>query len=284
MDVIINKKLRRKVKEVEIIWKESHNRFQDFSLWDEKINNSVTVNYKISIITTVMNRLHDIKQTLIKNITDNISYSNLEFVILDYNSSDGLEEWVKNNLKEYINSGVVNYYRTTEPKYFSMAHSRNIAYKVADGVIINNVDADSYTDKGFVEYINLMANQTKLNKVIFAKSRQLLRGRIGFYKEAFFSLGGYNEEFNGYGHDDADIMHRALYLGFMLMCYRKFSGCVSDHQKHQEGNYKYPWWETEVQNRLLSYANLFSGKFVANKDREWGKAKLIKNFNEEVIT
>ena len=59
-------------------------------------------NNKISFCTVCMNRLHHLKMTLQKNISDNRDYSNLEFIILDYNSSDGLGEYIRDNFNEEI--------------------------------------------------------------------------------------------------------------------------------------------------------------------------------------
>ncbi len=89
-------------------------------------------------------------------------------------------------MMEYIKSGRVSYYRTDKPKYFSMARSRNIAFKVAKGEIVNNLDADNYTyspnyspKECWASYLNKMANQQK-GKVIFAKGKRGMHGRIGF--------------------------------------------------------------------------------------------------------
>ena len=92
-------------------------------IWDRIFTKPEIKNYKISFCTTCMDRLHNLKETLPKNIKDNEEDDDLEFVILDYNSSDGLEEWVKNNMMEYIDSGRLVFYRTEEPKYFDMSHS-----------------------------------------------------------------------------------------------------------------------------------------------------------------
>ena len=88
-----------------------------------------------------MNRLHHLKETLLKNIEDNISYGKLEFILLDYNSSDGLEEWVKSKLAKYIDNGILKYHRTSEPKSFHRSHSRNVALKLGSGDILCNLDA-----------------------------------------------------------------------------------------------------------------------------------------------
>lgn len=270
-------------KVLEMAWHEAF--LPAVQVWDGKFTKPVKKEYKISLCTTSMNRLKDVKRTIPKNIKDNSDYSNIEFVLLDYNSKDGLGDWVKSEMMEYIEKGTLVYYRTEEPEYYDMSHSRNIAFKLATGDIINSIDADAYTNEGFVTFVNQLANEQP-RKAIFAKSRQLLRGRLGFYKDEFTKLlGGYNEQLKGYGNDDSDLLNRAWGLDFRMMAYRgAFCGGVDDHIKHQAGNYKELWWVTEGRNRFRSYANLILEEFKANEGREWGKAKLIKNFKEEVET
>ncbi|KKL80749.1 hypothetical protein LCGC14_2001600, partial [marine sediment metagenome] len=63
-------------------------------IWDGKFTSNIRKIYKISFCTTCMGRLYNLKETLPKNIEANGEYPNVEFVILDYNSSDGLGDWV----------------------------------------------------------------------------------------------------------------------------------------------------------------------------------------------
>lgn len=62
-----------------------------------------------------MNRLHHLEQTLLTNILDNADYPDLEFVLLDYNSTDQLEQYVKTSLQQYIDNGTLVYYKTNGP-------------------------------------------------------------------------------------------------------------------------------------------------------------------------
>uniref|UniRef100_A0A6M3ISB9 Putative glycosyltransferase n=1 Tax=viral metagenome TaxID=1070528 RepID=A0A6M3ISB9_9ZZZZ len=250
-------------------------------VWDRTFTAEVTKRYRISICTTVMNRLGDLQKTLLKNIADNADYPHVEFVVLDYNSSDGLGDWMRG--LEGVGSAV-NYYRTTEPEYYSMAHSRNIAFKMAEGEIVVNVDADGYTNAGFAAYLNRLANEQP-RKAIFAKGKKMMRGRLGFYKDEFINeLGGYDEDLLGYGHDDHDLMTRAWGLGYKLMWFGgQFCGLVDNHRKHQGGNYQHSSWKyTERRNKLLSLYNLSVGQFKANEGRHWGRAHLVKNFSQEI--
>ena len=72
--------------------------------------------HKISVCTTVMGRLKDLQETLPKNIEDNLDYPNVEHVILDYNSQDGLEDWIKANYMQEIDDGRMLYARTDQPQ------------------------------------------------------------------------------------------------------------------------------------------------------------------------
>ena len=249
-------------------------------VWNGRFTKEDTKKHIISICTTCMNRLDDLKQTLPVNIEDNILYDNVEFVVLDYGSSNNeMYKWLTEDkrMREYIELRLLNYYKVHGVNFYSMSHSRNVAFKVANGSIVNNVDADCFTNKGFAAFINRTANECP-EKAMFAKSKQLLRGRLGFYKNEFIELlGGYDESLTGYGHDDQDLMNRAWELGFTMMPFRgTFSGCVKEHRKHLTDNFKEKrWWYSEGKNRLLSYMNLIVGKFKANKGKEWGKANLI---------
>jgi len=284
----INTKKLAKI--LEDAWYRSMKETDGFVCWDGLFTKPFIKQYKISICTTIMDRLKDLKQTLPQNIKDNSDYPNVEFVVLDYNSKkDDIGGWIKSEMMEHIDSGKLVYYRTTEPQYFDMSHSRNIAFLAATGDIVNNVDADSFTPSseefGFATYLNKLANEQP-EKAIFAKSRQLLRGRLGFYRKEFIELlGGYDEKLKGYGNDDANLQNRSWELGFKMMSFRgQFCGRAPDHIKHQEGKYKEEWWRTEGKNRLISYTDLITGNFKANEGRVWGKAKLIKNFEEGGVT
>jgi len=254
--------------------------------WDGTFRKKVSRNRKVSICTTCMNRLKDIKRTLPKNIKDNSDYPNVEFILLDYNSSDGLGDWVRSEMLEHIKNDTLVYFRTEEPQFYSMTHSRNIAFKVATGEIVNNVDSDNYTNKGFATYINRLAEEVP-KRAIFGKGRRMLRGRLGFYRQEFIDLlGGYNEQLIGYGHDDHDLLHRAWGLKFKLAWFGgQFYSIVEDHKKHEQGNYPHTDWKyTERLNKIVSYFNISIKRFKANEGEKWGSTKLIRNFSEEIET
>jgi|JI6StandDraft_1071083.scaffolds.fasta_scaffold02906_13 hypothetical protein len=252
-------------------------------VWLESSYRSIR-NVRISLCTTCMGRLSDLATTLPKNILDNADYPELEFVVLDYNSSDNLGTWIGSEMRHEIESGRLIYARTNEPTVYSMTHSRNMAFRVATGEIVCNVDADNFTGVGFAEKINELA-QWRASGVVFGKGPRKLRGRLGFWKTDFVNvLGGYDEDIEDYGFDDWDILLRAWASGFVLLPFGEDYHDQTDSPKYQVDNMKCKDWRyTEVRNRLLSLRNISAGRLKANVGRAWGQGLIVKNFRERML-
>lgn len=167
----------------------------------------------VSLCTVCKNRAHHYKQTILKNIQDNGTDGNVEFLLLDYNSDDDLEEWVKEHLMEHIESGVFSYYKTFDPLYFDRSHSRNMAFRLAQGNLVCNVDADNYTGPSFAAYLS---QEFSADNDIFlcaggehdSISCSDIGGRICVSAKDFVALGGYDEEMRNYGFEDYDLISR----------------------------------------------------------------------------
>ena len=238
---------------------------------------------KISLCTTCMGRLHHLSQTLPKNLEDNKDHPDVEFVILNYNSQDGLDEWMKQYVPQ-MQSGRILYLKESTAKWYSMTHTRNIAFKAATGDVVCNVDADNLTGP-FATELNRLALEFK-EKALFSKGKRLLHGRLGFFKKEFVGmLGGYDEDLIGYGHDDRDIFDRAMALGFKIA---RFDGTTYIQRLHHgraervEHMLEKDRRGMEERNRAISQQKLANKVFKANQGREWGSATLIKNFTEEI--
>ena len=50
----------------------------------------------ISLCTPIMNRLDDFRETIGSRVSNAISHGPVEIVVLDYNSTDGLEDYMRN--------------------------------------------------------------------------------------------------------------------------------------------------------------------------------------------
>ena len=251
-------------------------------------------NYKMSFCITCMGRKVHLEQTLLKNIRVGMPYRNVEFVLLDYNSPDGLEKWIYNNFRDFISIGVLKYCKTTEPSRFRMSHAKNVAHRMATGDILCNLDADNFVHKGFIDQANRVFR--KNNRIVFCvvddilgKRKDLVggaKGRIAIKREDFYRINGYNEICAVWGNDDTDFVKRLVMSG----CRKEpidiaFMSSIYHDDKVRFKNY-------DVKNGCRSVVNKFTKKkfsnyvrkngFVANLDNSWGNANLVVNFKEKI--
>lgn len=201
-----------------------------------------------------MNRLYHLKETLLKNIEDNISYEKLEFILLDYNSSDGLEEWVKSKLAKYIDNGILRYHRTSEPKSFHRSHSRNVALKLGSGDILCNLDADNFLGNDFASYVNY---NFSFNKDVFLTSgfKNGSYGKICVKKEHFLKIKGYDERMSGWGYEDDDLYFRLNLLGINQVNFfeKKFYSMVIFSQNNEKTKVDFRNYDREKPNKVGPY-------------------------------
>jgi Sulfotransferase domain/N-terminal domain of galactosyltransferase len=160
--------------------------------------------------------------TLPVNLASN-SYENCKFLLLDYNSEDGLLEYVWREHREAIESGKLVVYSYPEAKKFNMAHAKNMAHRlgILEGAdILVNLDADNYAPNEFAEY--LADRFTKLAKHTLMWARMVkgdfargISGRMAYHRDAFIKVGGYDEQFNTWSPDDKDFNLRLRRLGYV---------------------------------------------------------------------
>ena len=190
--------------------------------------------HKISFNITCMNRLHHIKQTLQQNIHDNFLSEQVEFNLLDYNSKDGLERWVRQQ-GELFDTGIFNYYKTITPTYYHRTHSRNMAFRLSTGDIVCNLDADNYLGEGFAAYIlNLFCMSDE--KVFYTPrySERDVIGRLCLWRKHFLSVNGYNEALPGYGLEDIELYYRLWKSGIEQEFILENRFCKAIHHSHEE--------------------------------------------------
>jgi glycosyltransferase involved in cell wall biosynthesis len=237
-----------------------------------------------------MNRLCDLRKTLPENLND--QYDNVEYVLLDYGSTDGLGEWVQNEMMEHINGGRLVYYRT-ESQYFHPNHSRNVSFRLAKNDIVVNVDADNYMGAGFLGALNHCATvggrilMVPSNFLLPGSDRFLLRGRFALYRGDIHELGGFDEDLDqGFSHDDVNFVLRAMLARFKVV---RFDESFTSRRIHttDDGRVQYvrnkDFQEMKRVNQFITACKLGKGVTCVNQDKHWGKAAVYKNFQYEAI-
>ena len=220
----------------------------------------------VSLCTVCKNRSAHYKATILKNIADHSDDPKVEFILLDYNSEDDLEEWVKTNLADHIQSGLLTYYKTNEPEYFHRSHSRNMVFRLAKGQVICNVDADNFTGPSFANFLrDCFLNDKNIFVCAGGKFDSIacsdIGGRIGITQEAFLNVSGYDEAMANYGFEDFDLIGRLEMSGTkkVLIKNNEFLEAIKHSEKnrlHEEFPYK------NLKNIFLHYIDPTRSKIL----------------------
>ncbi|HEY1171032.1 MAG TPA: glycosyltransferase [Verrucomicrobiae bacterium] len=165
----------------------------------------------ISFCTTCMGRLHHLKQTLLANMEVCRDMPDVEFCLVNYNSQDGMDAWVKTELGEQLKSGRLRYVHTMKPKQFKMGVAKNMAHVLGTGMFLVNVDADNFLTP---EYVQALRSEIAAGgEVIHFPSDDRAWGggfgRVAVRADLFRAVGGYDEEHSGWGAEDWDLVQRA---------------------------------------------------------------------------
>ena len=248
---------------------------------------------KISFCISCMNRFWQIKNTLVKNLKDNYEDRDVvEFILIDFNSNDGLRDFVTNNFKDEIKKKYLKYYFTEELDSWHAPITRNTTHIVANGDILVNLDADNYTGyRGGKFLLDIYKNNDRnifihQGQGIFGKGNS---GRISYYKEDFLKIGGYDQDFMPMGHLDGDLINRFVAFGIKRInlpndYYNKtIKNTKDDSVKNCKS--KYTWREMCKYNTNLSSNNISNNKLIANEGKTIGIANklILFNNNNEIV-
>ena len=173
---------------------------------------------KIAFCTTCKGRTQHLRLTLPRNLEDNPKSL---FVVLDYNSQDGLTDFLISSCGDAIQQGRLVIYSYPEAEVFKMAHAKNMAHRcaIAEGAdVLCNLDADNYAGAGFEDFIerHFATKQplflwAHMVKGLMARG---ISGRIVISKQAFLKAGGYDERYDTWAPDDKDMNQRLGLLGY----------------------------------------------------------------------
>jgi glycosyltransferase involved in cell wall biosynthesis len=259
---------------------------------------------RVSLCTTTMNRLDFFSKTIIPNLEDN---PDCEYVVLDYNSTDGTEAWVRDNLLSYIENGKLVYCKEFTATHFKPSHSRNMCMRLATGDILCNVDSDNYAGSGFAEYLaRVFSTQYEQPKVIanhprvFEPIDQGGHGRIALLRRDFYYWGGYCEDFIGWGEEDNNLNLRMMKQTLLFHREKIHWRFLRDihhgddlRVKHIDftdipvgehtSDILYNKRNSRMLNKALSESDVDAHRYVCNFGKNWGGGTVIKNFSEEVV-
>ncbi len=207
----------------------------------------------VSYCITCKGRKHHVAQTLRANMDAEKNNPNVEFVLLDYDSRDGLSDYIRKEFAADIASHKLRYAKVEQAPYFQYAHAKNMAHRLATGDILVNLDADNFIAPDSSHWlvrqfqahphsIATVLTRTFADEVKQKVQKRLGRydvpdcasGRIALLHTDFNRLGGYNESFSAWGGEDTDIALRARDAGLHKIAWpRELIGSAIDHSNEE---------------------------------------------------
>lgn len=244
---------------------------------------------KVSLCITCRGRLHHLRETFPRNLKENEGYKDLEFVILDYDSQDGMEAWARKELAGLTKSGRVVYGKITGVPRFHHAHAKNVAHLLASGDLVVNLDADNFTGKEYAAEMARIFEEAGQRTLICVpdtlhKSPSLY-GRIGMGNTLFKELRGYDESIMGWAVEDTDLCHRAIGRQAALRHVEVPGIGAIEHpmaERGKDGGYD----PVANQNRVrefLRHKRRTDPKGLGVNLKGWGRATVVVNFGEKTV-
>lgn len=179
----------------------------------------------LSFCQTCGNRRSYAERTLPHNLQIASGWDGVEFILLDYGSTDGFVDFVRGLPRQHQIRCFR--YETTGP--FHMSHAKNLSHVLAAGRVVCNLDIDNFIHPDSIkELLQLKDNVVlhgldptpALRFVIGAKPLIMSNGshgRISMTSATFTRLRGYDEKMTRMGHQDVDLLRRAKSCGMEVV-------------------------------------------------------------------
>jgi glycosyltransferase involved in cell wall biosynthesis len=227
---------------------------------------------KLSFCISCKNRFEQISKTLPQNLADNHLHRDLvEFVLVDFGSTDGLTEWIINQFPGEIDSGYLSFFYTDELTWWSAPVAKNTAHLYASGEVLVNLDADNFTGPQgglfVLEKFDLYGPQLLLHQFNNVLGSGCF-GRIGMHNRYFTAVGGYNERLEPMGYQDTDLLNRLgeWGLSYKMIANPLYSNAIrnSKNESIKYCNSSLTWEQMEMTNHQTSRKDIYTGNIVAN--------------------
>lgn len=216
---------------------------------------------KISFCTTCFNRARQLMEVFDRNTELVAENPNLEWIIVNFNSTDGMDALIMKRLR--LMPPNIVYVRDNYRKPWNVSRAKNVAHRLASHEILMNLDCD-----------NLIGNSTEVINEKFNGECDLLHqfsqgdgagtfGRIALTNNLFYALGGYDESFDPMGYQDIDLIERANRYGAKIV-HEECPQSYAVKNKRDQG-----WDQFNYNNMQKSAANINAGRYIANTRMAW---------------
>lgn len=245
---------------------------------------------KISFCISCKNRIEQLSSTLMQNLEDNkFLYDYVEFILVDFGSSDGLQNWIISNFQNELSTGYLKYFYTEQLEFWDMSRAKNTAHILASGDILVNLDCDNFTGKGGATYVVEQFKQYGEKLLLHQTSSDPgdgTHGRISLKKKFFYLAGGYNEKFHPMGYQDVDLILRLVRIGLVYTpkCDPNYAKAIRNSKEESVRyiNSHKTYVEMCIDNMKISQRDLLNSRLVANENI-WGIREGIYQYSQKKL-
>ena len=245
-------------------------RFSDMPGWADHPWMQDTEEPTISICIPSMNRTDDLRQVLPQLISAANACPPVEIVVLDYNSSDGLAEYITEAQAAKLTGGSRLTYRRYEGRdTYHMAHARNLSVRASTGDYALISSSDIIVG---ASYIRAVRERIAAGYPWVYPSDRFV-GVICVRRSEFDAAGGFDERFEFYGKEDRDLHARLVRRGVRAATVPDAGlSLIYTPWPKKLANYRPGVGRREMHKRSLKLyeQNVARGVLVANEGREWG--------------
>jgi hypothetical protein len=227
---------------------------------------------RVSFCTTVHNRLPQFARTFDHNASRVLADPGAEWIVLNFNSSDRLDQFMAERLP-CLPPRVV-YARDMSGRRWHVSVAKNIAHRLASGEALMNLDADQRVLDAADVLRRHLGHGVELLHLWNRVKGEGTYGKIAITRELFYRLGGYDESFYPMGYQDEDLLRRAEAAGARTArepCARHWAIRNTkvesiEHCRVGSLTWRELWWL----NLERSKANIAEGTLTANRNAPWG--------------
>ncbi len=209
----------------------------------------------------------------------------IEFVLVDFGSTDGLHDWVITNFQDDLKANYLRYYYTDELPFWHCSIAKNTSHKLAKNDILINLDCDNYTGYNGGRFVIRYWLKHPEKIVLHQFDGDLYGGsygRIAVDRDSFRQVGGYDESFEPASVHDRDLINRLVGSGlkYINLPDERYNRAI---RNGKEETIAYTgsglnYFEMLRRNNAISQKNLEVGNWTVNNGK-WGIQEKLYDWN-----
>lgn len=226
----------------------------------------------ISLCIPNRNRTYDLKYIMPRLLDAAATSPPVEIVVVDYNSTDDLHQYMMSVMEMPIDRSIRLVYRKyTGRDYYHMAHARNLSVLAASGEYFVILSADIWIDPEFLPAVRKLIAE---NQYVWMEGTRY-KGVICCRRQEFIAAGGYDERYEFYGPEDRDLALR-LYRRGGKTAYlpSQYVHVIQTPDEVKVQGYRLPISKREMSRRMARIYeenNKVNEILVANEGVPWGR-------------